>query len=282
MTTELVELEALRSRRGELAEALRRSAEGGTDEVRTSLRDGILALFRDTERLLEEVAELKESIRPLVEEYRRQQPAGKPSAPRVDHLGSSTFVARAWNAIAGCQYDTAAREAARALDLAPGDAQAATLLAWARMRLGRLDEARALLEPIVERDPAQALARVCLGYVALMQERFAEAIEHLSRVVREGSDRKAVLYANLYLGRVYAEREMYRDAKTFFAAALELGPNLIEAYWEMGRAHARAGEMERAVEAWRRGAETNRFNAWGERCERAAERAAAGEPVELD
>lgn len=276
---EPLDLAALRRRHAELSAAIARAAE--QPQQREAVRDAIVELFNDTERMLAEAAEFKESIRPLVDEYKRA--FARPTAPsrRVDHLGSSTFQERAWNAIAGCDYEAAIREATRALDLAPGT-QSETLLAWAQMRLGRLEEARTTLESVLAREADHALARACLGYVALQQGRFAEAIEHLSRTLRADTDRKATLYANLYLGMVYAEREMYRDARGFYARALELGPYLIEAYWELGRSFYREGDREQAHDAWRRGAAANRFNAWGERCQRAAEQLAAGQPVAFD
>jgi tetratricopeptide (TPR) repeat protein len=89
--------------------------------------------------------------------------------------------------------------------------------------------------------------------------------------VRDGTDRTATLYANLYLGVVYAERDMHRDAQSFFRKALELGPNLVEAYWELGRSHQREGRDDLARDAWKTGAE-NRYNPWSERCKVAAER----------
>jgi hypothetical protein len=47
--------------------------------------------------------------------------------------------------------------------------------------------------------------------------------------------RQDTLYAHFYLGLVYLHREMYEDAQTFFQK-ISLGPNLIEAHYELGRA----------------------------------------------
>lgn len=200
---------------------------------------------------------------------------------RVDHLGSSTHIERGWNAIAGGNYGPAVDELRKALELAPGHARAEALLGWALMRDGRVAEARPMLEALLARDPENLLARANLGFVEMREGRFAEAIEHLAGVARSATDRTAALYAQLYLGMVYAEREMFRDAETLLTRALEMGPNLIEAYWELGRVHYLAGDPDAAAAAWRRGAETNRFNPWGERCAEAAERLAAGEPLSL-
>ena len=86
------------------------------------------------------------------------------------------------------------------------------------------------------KEPANALARINVGYICLKKRIFGEAIEHLSKAIRLDNDRKATLYAHYYLGLVYLEREMYEDAQTFFRKTLALGPNLIEAYFELGRA----------------------------------------------
>lgn len=276
---------ALRARVTAMAEALERAERDPAAADRDRLRDDIVGAFRDVEGRIAELTELKEAIRPLVDRYRALYPragAAPPRAPasvRVDHLGSSTFVERGWNAIAGESHEQAVRELERALQLAPGDTRAEALLGWALMRSGRLPEARALLEGVLAREPGHPLATANLGYVALREGQFARAIELLSPVARGATDRTALLYANLYLGMVYAEREMYRDALGFFGRTLELGPNLIEAYWQAGWCQYREGDRAGAAETWRRGAETNRFNPWGERCGRAAAQALAGEDV---
>jgi tetratricopeptide (TPR) repeat protein len=279
----------LRRRYAEIDAALGRiDPTGGRDaaEQQERLRDEIVGLFRDAEGAIAQLDELRESIRPLVDRYRElfrnaaeAKGAPKERSVRVDHLGSSTFLERGWNAIAGASYDTAVSELEKALSLAPGHTRAEALLGWALMRMDRVSEARQLLEPLLERDPDNHLARANLGYVFMRESRFADAIEHLSRVARESSDRTAALYARLYLGMVYTEREMYRDAETVLTSAIDIGPNLIEAYWELGRAHYRAGDLEAAAAVWRRGAETNRFNPWGERCGKAADRVASGKEV---
>jgi Flp pilus assembly protein TadD len=276
----------LRSRY-EAIEAVLERAERGEAEPREGVREQIVGLFRETDSLIERLSALREDIRPLVDRYKAAFPkpqsgGGIPAAVRIDHLGASTYLERAWSGIAGANYELAVREAGRALELAPGTVRGEVLLAWACMRLGRITEARGLLESVLEREPDNQLARANLGYVCLRETRFAEAIEHLATAQRSGTDRTAELYAHLYLGMVYTEREMFRDARTLLSRALELGPNLIEAYWEMGRSYYVEGDMEGALEAWTGGAAKNRFNPWGERCEEAAEELRRGGLVSLD
>jgi tetratricopeptide (TPR) repeat protein len=72
---------------------------------------------------------------------------------------------------------------------------------------------------------------------------------------------------------------MYEDAQTFLRKTLKLGPNLIEAYFELGRALWLGGEREEAVRIWTEGHKANRFNPWAKRCQEMLEVASAGGEV---
>src|SRR5207247_3026535 len=96
------------------------------------------------------------------------------------------------------------------------------------------------------KEPANSLARINVGYIFLNKRIFGEAIHPLAKAIRLDNDKKATLYAHFYLGLVYLQREMYEDAQTFFGKTLKLGPNLIEAYYELGRARWFAGEQDAA------------------------------------
>jgi tetratricopeptide (TPR) repeat protein len=164
----------------------------------------------------------------------------------------------------------------RALELSPGDTEAESLLGWAQMLDEQYDEALATFSRVLMREPTNALARINVGYICLKKGIFGEAIEHLSRAIRLDNDRKATLYAHYYLGLVYLERDMFDDAQSFFRKTLQLGPNLIEAWYELGRAQWFAGDREGATESWTEGHRANRFNPWGKRCKEMLETAAAG------
>ncbi len=266
----------LATRYREQIERLRAELELPPEEfarVRVRIRDEILATHRGVEELIAALQAVKEEVRPLVERYRelsaRAEAAPAP-ARVVDHLGSSTFRERGWSALAGADYERAVKEMEKALVLDPDNPANLTLLAWALLRCDEWDRARPFLERVLATDPAHSMARTCMGYLYLNERRFAESIECLSSVVREGTDKTASMYANLYLGMVYAEREMHRDAEAFFLRALEIGPNLTEAYWELGQSRKREGRDDVAVIAWRAGS-ANRYNPWGEKCRMAVE-----------
>jgi tetratricopeptide (TPR) repeat protein len=254
-----------------------------TPAERERLREEIVALFRETEAGIESLTAFRERIRGLVERYKSSAPpAGSSQGVVADHIGSSTYIERGWSAIATGDPKRAVRELERALQLSPDDPHAESLLGWAQMLREQYDDALMTYQRVLMRDPNNPLARVNLGYICLKKGIFGEAIEHLSRAIRQEGDRKAQLYAHLYMGLVYLEREMYDDARGFFRQTLELGPNMLEAWWETGRAYYLEGKLESAAQAWRAGLAANRFNLWGERCGRAVEQLERGERVSFD
>ena len=248
---------------------------------RAALKAEIIALYREVDRDLAALAALKEEVKELVAKWKRlpsddtaedtarndAELAAPAITGRVDHLGASTFVAKGWSAISVGDHAAAQHALEHALELAPEDLEAAALLGWALMGQERYEAALEVLRGVLAREPSHALARVNVGYVRLQQGAYGEAIEHLVRGARNDGDRKASLYANLYLGLVYQRREMFDDAANFFQRAIAHGPNLVEARYELGRALWFGGDRPAAVEAWRAGAASGKFNAWAKRCE---------------
>jgi tetratricopeptide (TPR) repeat protein len=251
--------------------------------VREEGKRRIISLFKRVDGTLGELAQLKEDIRGLVERYKQlssDEPAAGPG-PQIhrDHLGASTFIEKGWSLISLGDHAAAIQALNRALELSPGDPQAGSLLGWAQMLDQQYDDALATFSRVLTKEPANALARVNVGYICLKKKIFGEAIEHLSRVIRLDNDRKATLYAHYYLGLVYLEREMYEDAQSFLRKTLKLGPNLIEAYFELGRALWLGGNREEAVKVWTDGYKANKFNPWAKRCQEMLDVTSAGGEV---
>jgi tetratricopeptide (TPR) repeat protein len=260
---------------------------GGAE--RDGLKRDIIALFKRVDGALTDLSQLKEEIRGLVERYKQAGSAAEASAapqfngarPAVhaDHLGASTYIEKGWSLISLGDYSGAIQALERALSLSPGAVDATSLLGWAQMLNEDYDDALGNFSKVLMKEPANALARINVGYICLKKGIFGEAIEHLSKAIRLDNDRKATLYAHYYLGLVYLEREMYEDAQTFLRKTLKLGPNLIEAYFELGRALWLGGEREDAVRAWTDGYKANKFNPWAKRCQEMLQVAAAGGEV---
>jgi tetratricopeptide (TPR) repeat protein len=247
-----------------------------TPAEREAVKREIIGFFKRVDGALAELTQLKEDIRGLVDRYKQvassaaaaQAPQFTGARPVVhaDHIGASTFIEKGWSLISLGDYAGAIQALNKALALSPGEIQAQSLLGWAQMLHEDYDDALATFSRVLMKEPANALARINVGYICLKKRIFGEAIEHLSRAIRLDNDKKATLYAHFYLGLVYLERDMFEDAQTFFQKTLALGPNLIEAYFELGRAYWFNGQRDEAIETWKAGYAANKFNPWGKRC----------------
>jgi len=269
-------LGALREQFIELKEAL---ASPDASARRADLKGEIIALYRAVEREMSDLALLKDEVKGLVQHWKSLEddsvptqtlpaPAPQPTAPptRADHLNASTYLEKGWSLISLGDHAGAEAALTRALELAPNDPNGESLLGWAQMLQEKYDDALLNFQKVLMRQPQNSLARINVGYICLKKKIFGEAIEHLSKAIRLDNDRKATLYAHYYLGLLYLEREMFEDAQNFLRKAIALGPNLIEAYYELGRAIFFAGDRDGAIGAWRDGARANKFNPWGKRC----------------
>ncbi len=204
---------------------------------------------------------------PTPADMRVSIPSPQAGQPRViDELNASTFVERGWSRIATGDFAGAEQALDKALALNPGDVNAETLLGWAQMGQGKLETAMAIFERVLERVPDHALALINVGFVHLRRGNHELAVEHLTTAIAFDSDRKAMLYAHYYMGLVRLAQEQYAEAIGALLKAIELGPNLIEARFELGRVFWFADRTDDAIATWRKGAELNKFNPWSTRC----------------
>jgi tetratricopeptide (TPR) repeat protein len=269
-------------------EAIARQLDGAAGGAeREAAKREIIAYFKKVDGLLGEMTQLKDDIRQLVEKYKqltadtKQASApeftGQRPALHADHIGASTFVEKGWSLISLGDHLGAIQSLQKALQLSPGETHAESLLGWAQMLHEDYDDALQTFSKVLMKEPANSLARINVGYICLKKQIFGEAIEHLSKAIRLDNDKKASLYAHFYLGLVYLQREMYEDAQTFFQKTLKLGPNLIEAYYELGRAQWFAGDQAQAKVTWDEGFKANKFNPWGKKCQEMLELVAQGQ-----
>ena len=268
-----------------------------TQAERDAVKAEIASLYKAVEQQIAELTAVKDDVRKLIERWKSASstaasaangagaatgasgvaaPAVAPTnAPEfagpkpvmhADHLGASTFIEKGWSRISLGDYVGAEAALNKALSLSPNDPQSESLLGWAQMYQEKYDDALLNFQKVLMRQPANALARINVGFICLKKGIFGEAIEHLSKAIRLDNDRKASLYAHFYLGLVYLEREMYEDAQSFFRKTITLGPNRTEAHDELGRAHWFNGERNEALQAWRDGFAANKFSPWGKKC----------------
>ncbi len=249
---------------------------------REQLKQDIVTLFREASQAATVFATFKEQVKQLAELWKTGTMSGATIprtlsaadagvAPprvssRIDHLGASTFIERGWSMLS--LGDPAGAEVAlhRALQLTPEHGEAEALLGWAQMEQGHFEAALLTFLRALRREPHNALAHASVGYVCLQRQQYDDAVDHLQHAIRLDNDRRAVLYAHLYLGMVYRERQAYDDAELYFRKTLDLGPNLLQAWYELGQSRWAAGHHVAARDAWQHGAAANKFNPWGKRC----------------
>jgi tetratricopeptide (TPR) repeat protein len=241
---------------------------------RDSLKEEIITFFKTIEQEIADLNALKDDVKKLVDKWKALQ-ADQTLAPQfteerpvvhADHIGASTFIEKGWSRLSLGDYPAAEQALKRAIELSPNDPQSEALLGWALMLQEKYDDALHWFQKVLVREPQNSLARINVGYICLKKRIWNEAIEHLSRAIRLDNDKKATLYAHFYLGLVYLERDMFEDAQTFFQKTIALGPNLIEAYYELGRAFWFNGQQDEAKQTWRNGYAANKFNPWGKGC----------------
>src|SRR5262245_39842077 len=254
---------------------------------REAAKREIIAFFKKVDSMLAELSHLKDDIRQLVDRYKQlaadtKQAAapeftGARPALHADHIGASTFIEKGWSLISLGDHAGAIQALTKALQLSPGETQAESLLGWAQMLHEQYDDALQTFQKVLMKEPANSLARINVGYICLQKHIFGEAIEHLSKAIRLDNDKKATLYDHFDLRPAPLQRDMYEDAQTFFEKTLKLGPNLIEAYYQLGRAYWFGGDEERAKRTWDAGLKANKFNPWGKKCGETLELVAQGQ-----
>jgi tetratricopeptide (TPR) repeat protein len=238
------------------------------------LKVEIISFFKTIEQEMADLTNLKDDVKKLVDKWKTLQAqqtlapefTGEKPVIHADHIGASTFIEKGWSRLSLGDYAAAEQALRKAIELSPNDPQSEALLGWALMLQEKYDEAITWFQKVLVRQPQNSLARINVGYICFKKKNWNEAIEHLSRAIRLDNDKKATLYAHFYLGLVYLERDMFEDAQTFFQKSILLGPNLIEAYYELGRAFWFNGQQDEARKAWRDGYAANKFNPWGKRC----------------
>ena len=138
----------------------------------------------------------------------------------------------------------------RLLELAPGDIDALIALERLRAARGDLRGASAVLEKLLEADPASATAYLSqLAHYAQLDYRDAEALGYAERLAVLAPDDPA---AHRRLAELYRARQDAPRAAASLARALELDPSAHETALELAELWLAAGEGKRAEALLRR------------------------------
>jgi tetratricopeptide (TPR) repeat protein len=250
----------------ELKEKLKEARSGDKPSLYAEKVKFVYNLVKNYRKRLEDIEnnmkEYLEETTKLSEQKRETMIKGFVQSMTISKTDILTLIDKGWNYIASGDYEKAREVLETALRKAPNNVRVMKLLGWAYMYDEKYDDALMLYQKVLSIEPNDALSRNNLGYICYKKKIFGEAIEHLSKVIKEGTDASAKLYANYYLGLVYFERNMYSDAIHFFEHALEIGPNLFEAKYYMGLSYFGKGHEAKAKGIWKKMVDDNPHNRW--------------------
>ncbi|MGB8331202.1 MAG: tetratricopeptide repeat protein [Polyangiales bacterium] len=162
---------------------------------------------------------------------------------------------------AGDDMDAAATSYRDALKETPNDAALMSRLGAVLVMTGKLDEAQALLQQVIDAQPYSAEAEHYLGRIELERGHLEPAREHFVRAARLQSENGLF---RMYVAWVALEANEMTSALRELDAALKLDPTLGDAYWLRARIRIRAGTVRDALDDLRMAVELNpkRIDAW--------------------
>jgi arylsulfatase A-like enzyme/Flp pilus assembly protein TadD len=144
--------------------------------------------------------------------------------------------------------------AQRAVQLRPGDAESASLLAVYLTEAGRAREAVEFLSPWLKRADDDLDVLNALGVALATAGRSGEALEVLGRARRAHPANTQTL---VNIGTVFLAGGDLVRARQAFEAALDLDPGVARAHNSLGVIAAREGHMPEAIERWKRAVALN-------------------------
>ncbi|HEX9638557.1 MAG TPA: tetratricopeptide repeat protein [Acidobacteriota bacterium] len=150
-------------------------------------------------------------------------------------------------------------------------------LARGQLKQHRFDGAAQTLGRILVDRPQHALALMWLAIARAGQGQMQAAIALLRRVSGDDAERAEVEFN---LGRLLAGIERWDEAIEHYRRAIELRPNLVAAWVQLGAAHTALGRLEQAAQSYRRAlelepADSSAYLGLGQAWERLGRRAEA-------
>lgn len=212
----------------------------------------------------DEVAAAPSGPRPEMDEAKKGELASFLKTMQISETDLQTLRQKAWDQIIACDWDGALATLTKTVELAPDDMRILVLLGWAYSGKEMYEKAEGIYDLVLEKEPDHPMALANLGYISLKRCSYREAIEFLSRALRQDSDKTATIYANYYMGMVYFERQMYADAISFLEKSIHLAPNLVEAYYHLGLARKNMEEIDEARRIWTDALERAQQGRWSE------------------
>ena len=135
--------------------------------------------------------------------------------------GSEKLVTEAQNYFAAKQFDKAADDYRKILQLAPDNALALGNLAAIELEQGSLDDAEKHIKAALAQNPDDAYNLSILGYIKFRQEKFDDALDALSRAAKLDPQNPEI---ENYLGVTLSHKGLHTQAETALRKAIEIDP----------------------------------------------------------
>ncbi len=209
----------------------------GQAMARQGKADSARLILKGAERIRQE----EEELRPL-----RDAATRYPNRPQ-SHFNLGVAYARMGRLVLAQQTYR------RALETDPSYGRAYKGLGTLAMSAGELEQAEILFVEALARDSTLATAHNNLGLIYHARGRHAEAIEQFGAATRD-APQQAPLWANV--ARAYRDLGQAEQARRTAAKALAIDSTLHGAREILGDAYFLDGALEKALENWRRVAET--------------------------
>jgi len=148
------------------------------------------------------------------------------------------------------QMDKAAQAFKTCLEIDPNDFNAHFQLARVYLKQQQLEQAAEALQRAIKINPDDAKAHLMLGRVFSYQKRFYDSSQELKRALElNPTDTSVRMQLGYLLGAPQKMLVMDLEAsKRQFEKVLEIDPNHVDAYFQLGLAEFRLGEVSKAAE----------------------------------
>ena len=140
------------------------------------------------------------------------------------------------------QYDQAIEAFKRGLTANPGDPFLTASLGTTYARMGKIEEAIAILEQVIKLHPDEAFAQDWLSLLYLHQKRFDKAIASCRRELEIGENSES----HRLLGYIYDAQGLNDRAVAELERAVELAPRDYEARAALAKVYRKAGNLPAA------------------------------------
>lgn len=137
----------------------------------------------------------------------------------------------------------------RAVELDPKNESYHSSLASVYASAKQYNEARTFYKKALELNPTDRKLPLLLGIVEAELGNLDDSIEVFSTFIKENPDRETGYF---YRARIYLEKDDIEKAKKDLASALNLRPSFVEAGLTLGMLHERLGEIEEAINVYRK------------------------------